>query len=310
MRDYKLYSINLSILFITIICLNNIIKLTTSFKSSPNQLSSLSWNPSLEVPENRLSASGNGHFPLTFGQDRIALVTGASRGIGKKVAETLAQSGVSKILCISKSQKSCEEVADSLKSYGCDAYAYGVDVSDGPSVKKLCDQLIEEHGPIEILVNNAGITKDNLMLRMSHEQWDDVINTNLNSAFYFTSGLLRAMTKKKFGRIINMASVVGITGNVGQANYAAAKAGLIGFTKTLSKEVASRGITVNAVAPGFIRSAMTDKMTDAAKAAALRNIPAGTLGTPDDVSNLVAFLASDQSSYINGKVIPVDGAMT
>nr|AZL94617.1 dehydrogenase/reductase 4 [Nephromyces sp. MMRI] len=148
------------------------------------------------------------------------------------------------------------------------------------------------------------------MLRMSHEQWDDVINTNLNSAFYFTSGLLRAMTKKKFGRIINMASVVGITGNVGQANYAAAKAGLIGFTKTLSKEVASRGITVNAVAPGFIRSAMTDKMTDAAKAAALRNIPAGTLGTPDDVSNLVAFLASDQSSYINGKVIPVDGAMT
>nr|AZL94616.1 dehydrogenase/reductase 4 [Nephromyces sp. MMRI] len=148
------------------------------------------------------------------------------------------------------------------------------------------------------------------MLRMSHEEWEDVIQTNLNSAFYFTSALLRQMIKKKFGRIINMASVVGISGNAGQANYAAAKAGLIGFTKALAKEVASRGITVNAIAPGFIKSDMTDKISDAARAAALQNIPAGTMGTPDDVANLVAFLVSDQSGYINGKTIAVDGAMT
>uniref|UniRef100_A0A3Q8UBP7 3-oxoacyl-[acyl-carrier-protein] reductase n=1 Tax=Nephromyces sp. MMRI TaxID=2496275 RepID=A0A3Q8UBP7_9APIC len=247
--------------------------------------------------------------PFTFGEDRTALVTGAGRGIGKKIAETLAKNGVSKIICLSRSKSSSNNVADSLNSQGFKAAAYALDVSDGKQVKEACEQIIADHGAIDILINNAGITKDNLMLRMSHEDWENVIQTNLNSAFYFTSGLLRQMIKRKFGRIINMASVVGISGNVGQANYAAAKAGLIGFTKSLAKEVASRGITVNAIAPGFIKSDMTDRISEAAKNSALQMIPSGTFGFPEDVANLVAFLVSDQAGYINGKAIPVDGGM-
>uniref|UniRef100_A0A3Q8UC12 3-oxoacyl-[acyl-carrier-protein] reductase n=1 Tax=Nephromyces sp. MMRI TaxID=2496275 RepID=A0A3Q8UC12_9APIC len=300
----NIFLINLSILIL-------LINTSLAFNSN-NRLTfdtSQSYFDSNVINKLKLSNSAK-NFPLTFGESRTALVTGAGRGIGKKIAEALAQGGVSKVICLSRSKKSCGEVADSLNSQGYNAYAYAVDVSDGKGVKETCDQILSEHGPVEILINNAGITKDNLMLRMSHEEWEDVIQTNLNSAFYFTSALLRQMIKKKFGRIINMASVVGISGNAGQANYAAAKAGLIGFTKALAKEVASRGITVNAIAPGFIKSDMTDKISDAARAAALQNIPAGTMGTPDDVANLVAFLVSDQSGYINGKTIAVDGAMT
>ncbi|KAF8821764.1 3-ketoacyl-(acyl-carrier-protein) reductase [Cardiosporidium cionae] len=248
-------------------------------------------------------------FKLTFGDDKVALVTGAGRGIGKQIAETLARGGVGKVLCVSKSPTSCGAVAEGLRNEGYAAYAHPVDVSDSDAVSALCSEIASKYGTVDILVNNAGITKDKLLLAMQPSDWEDVINTNLNSAFYFISPLIRRMIRKKFGRIVNMASVVGISGNVGQANYAAAKAGMIGLTKSLAREVASRGITVNAIAPGFIKSDMTDKMSEQAKAQTLTSIPAGRMGTLEEVANLAAFLASEQAGYINGKVFAIDGAM-
>ncbi|KAF8820797.1 3-ketoacyl-(acyl-carrier-protein) reductase [Cardiosporidium cionae] len=265
--------------------------------------------PSLKRKYQEIRSPLQMSFKLTFGDDRVALVTGAGRGIGKKIAETLAKGGVGKVLCVSKSPTSCGAVAEGLRNEGYEAYAHPVDVSDSVAVSALCSEIVSKYGAVDILVNNAGITKDKLMLAMKASDWEDVINTNLNSAFYFISPIVRRMIRKKFGRIINMASVVGISGNAGQANYAAAKAGLIGLTKSLAREVASRGITVNAIAPGFIKSDMTDKMPEHAKTQTLTTIPAGRLGTLEEVANLAAFLASDQADYINGKVIAIDGAM-
>ncbi|KAL8273440.1 hypothetical protein Esti_002627 [Eimeria stiedai] len=274
-------------------------------------------------------------YPLTFGggargggegEGRVALVTGASRGIGLAIAKTLAKGGVETVLCVARDQAACDAAASEVRGLGAASEGFGVDVSDGGAVGDLCRSLLAKYKHIDILVNNAGITRDNLFLRMKEEEWHDVINTNLNSAFYFTSPILKHMAQRRqgytppkrqsvhenknlFGRIINMSSVVGVGGNIGQANYSASKAGLIGFTKSLAKEYAARNVTVNAIAPGFIKSAMTDRMTDAAKAATLASVPAGRLGTPQEIADLAAFLASDQSAYINGKVIAIDGAM-
>uniref|UniRef100_A0A3Q8UC80 3-oxoacyl-[acyl-carrier-protein] reductase n=1 Tax=Nephromyces sp. MMRI TaxID=2496275 RepID=A0A3Q8UC80_9APIC len=280
---------------------------TASSASSASSGSSTAFSPSFQLTytgsDPSSSASGKPPRPL------VALVTGASRGIGKKVAETLARAGVSEIICVSKSQAACEATSNELKALPCKSSAYSCDVSDGDAVEALMKRIALEHANIDILINNAGITKDVLFMRMSRKDWEDVIKTNLNSAFYFSSAVMRGMMKRKFGRIINMSSVVGVGGNHGQANYAASKAGLIGFTKSLAREVGKLGITVNAVAPGFIISDMTDKMTEEAKAATLNTIPAGRLGLQEEVASLVAYLASDQAAYINGKVIPVDGGM-
>ncbi|CBZ55826.1 3-ketoacyl-(Acyl-carrier-protein) reductase, related [Neospora caninum Liverpool] len=255
-------------------------------------------------------------YKLTFGgpeagetEGRVALVTGASRGIGKAIADTLAEAGVSHLLCVARQQAACDEAAADLRSRGFSASGHAVDVGDGQAVSALCEDLLKQYPHIDILVNNAGITRDNLFIRMSDQEWHDVINTNLNSAFYFSSHIIKRMVKNRFGRIINISSVIGVGGNPGQANYAASKAGMIGLTRTLGKEYANRNITVNAIAPGFIRSAMTDKMPEAAKKQALSQIPANRLGEPKDVAALAAFLASDQAGYITGKVIPVDGGM-
>ncbi|XP_026192144.1 uncharacterized protein LOC34620221 [Cyclospora cayetanensis] len=257
-------------------------------------------------------------YPLTFGggprggaegEGRVAVVTGASRGIGLAIAKTFAKGGVETVVCVARDQAACDTAAAELRSLGADSVGYGVDVADGQAVASLCEELLAKYPRIDILVNNAGITRDGLFIRMKEKDWQDVLNTNLNSAYYFSLPIIRRMTQNRFGRIINMASVVGVGGNAGQANYAASKAGLIGFTKSLAKEYANRGITVNAIAPGFIKSEMTDRMTDAAKAATLASIPAARLGTPQEVADLAAFLASDQAAYINGKVIPIDGGM-
>ncbi|KFH05332.1 3-ketoacyl-(acyl-carrier-protein) reductase [Toxoplasma gondii VAND] len=263
-----------------------------------------------------LSTTSCSAYKLTFGgpeagekDGRVALVTGASRGIGKAIADALAEGGVSHLICVARQQAACDEAAADLRRRGFSASGHAVDVGDGPAVAALCEELLQQYPHIDILVNNAGITRDNLFIRMNEQEWNDVINTNLNSAFYFSSHIIKRMVKNRFGRIINISSVIGVGGNPGQANYAASKAGMIGLTRTLGKEYANRNITVNAIAPGFIRSAMTDKMPEEAKKHAMAQIPANRLGEPKDVAALAAFLASDQAGYITGKVIPVDGGM-
>eukprot|EP00922_Rhytidocystis_sp_ex-Travisia-forbesii_P061821 GHVS01091556.1.p1 GENE.GHVS01091556.1~~GHVS01091556.1.p1 ORF type:complete len:289 (-),score=54.95 GHVS01091556.1:71-937(-) len=218
---------------------------------------------------------------LTFGEGRIGLVTGAGRGIGKAIAKKLAAGGLAHVICISKS--GCEDVVAEIESEGGRASSYAVDVGNSADVAALVSKLLTDHEHIDVLVNNAGITKDNLFLRMTEKEWLDVIDTNLNSVFYFTNPIAKKMIKNKFGRIINMASVVGVGGNAGQANYAASKAAVIGFTRSLAKEVASRNITVNAVAPGFITTQMTKAMSEQAKKFAVSQIPAGRMGTVDEV---------------------------
>lgn len=235
---------------------------------------------------------------------KTALVTGAARGIGRSIAETLVACGAKVAIAdldLASAEKTAEEIGE--------ARGFACDVSDPTAVTMLIQTVEEAFGSLDILVNNAGITKDNLMARMKDEDWDAVMNVNLRSAFVSTRAAQRGMMKRRFGRIINISSVVGIMGNKGQANYAASKAGLIGLTKTAAKELASRGITVNAIAPGFIQTAMTDKLPDEAKAALSAQIPMGRLGEPKDIANAVAFLASDLAAYITGQVLVVDGGM-
>ncbi len=239
---------------------------------------------------------------------KTALVTGAGRGIGKEIAKLLASEGLT-VICVSRTEKTCTATAEEIKAAGGKAHAVAVDVSDREAVYKASEALLAEFGTVDIIVNNAGITRDNLMLRMSDEEWDDVIGTNLSSCFYWTKALLRPMTRNRWGRIINIASVVGLMGNAGQANYGAAKAGMLGFTKSLARELASRNITSNAVAPGFVKSDMTDALGEDVGDFIKQAVPLKRMGEPSEIAHMVAYLASDQAAYITGQVFTVDGGM-
>ncbi len=241
--------------------------------------------------------------------NKVALVTGSGRGIGKTIAMKLAGAGADIVINDIGQASAVESVADEIRAMGRKSLAVVADISSPADVERMVAETIAKLGRIDILVNNAGITRDRLLIRMTDEEWDTVIAVNLKSVFLCTRAVLRHMTNQHSGRIISMASIVGIMGNAGQANYAAAKAGIIGFTKTIAKEAASRGITVNAIAPGFIDTQMTQQLSDAQKDALKQRIPLGTLGTPDDVADAVAFLASDEAGYITGHVLNVDGGM-
>ena len=239
---------------------------------------------------------------------RVALVTGASQGIGRACALKLAQSGATLALA-ARNQEKLKQLAGELEAIGSKPAAFPMDVSDEEQVKSAFKAVLAQFGKIDILVNNAGVTRDGLAMRMSVEDWDTVINTNLRGAFNCTQAIIRAMIKQRTGRIINITSVIGLIGNAGQTNYAASKAGLIGFTKSLARELASRNITVNAIAPGFITTDMTAGLSDEIKKTIQSRIPLGKTGAPEDVASATAFLASAEASYITGQVLCVDGGM-
>lgn len=241
---------------------------------------------------------------------KIALVTGASRGIGRQTALTLASYGATVIVNYNGSKEKAEEVVNTITENGGTASAYGCNVSDYSAVEKMMKDLLIEYGKIDILVNNAGITKDGLLMKMSEEDYDAVLNINLKGTFNCIKHISRQMLKQRSGRIINLSSVVGVYGNGGQVNYSASKAGVIGITKSVAKEIGSRGITVNAVAPGFITTEMTDAMPEDAKKQVTDRIAMNRLGETTDVAELIAFLASDKAAYITGQVICVDGGMS
>ncbi|MEJ8776957.1 3-oxoacyl-[acyl-carrier-protein] reductase [Pseudogracilibacillus sp. ICA-222130] len=242
-------------------------------------------------------------------QGKIALVTGSSRGIGRAIALELAKQGANIAVNYAGSEDKAEEVVQELKALGVEAIKIKANVANEDDVKAMVKEVTKTFGALHILVNNAGITRDNLLMRMKVEDFDDVIETNLKGAFLCTKAVTRQMMKQKEGRIINIASIVGVSGNPGQANYVAAKAGMIGLTKSTAKELASRNILVNAIAPGFITTDMTDVLTEEQKEAMLATIPLEKLGEPEDIANVVTFLASDQSKYITGQTIHVDGGM-
>lgn len=242
-------------------------------------------------------------------KDKVAVVTGASRGLGKAVALEIAGQGATVIINYNGSKEKAEEVKTEIEAAGGRASVKQCNVSDFAQCEAFFKEVVAEHKRVDILVNNAGITKDDLLMKMSEESFDRVIDVNLKGTFNCIRFVARQMLKQRAGRIINMSSVVGILGNTGQANYAASKAGVIGITKSAARELASRGITVNAVAPGFIESDMTDVLSDNVKEKSLTQIPLGHFGKPEDVANTVAFLASEKSGYITGQVIQVDGGM-
>jgi len=245
---------------------------------------------------------------LTMLSDRVAIVTGASRGIGRVIALALAGQGA-KVVASARNAEALEKLTAEIKTQGGEAVAVVGDVALDADANNLINQAVATFGKVDILVNNAGITRDGLLLRMKSEDWDAVLDTNLKGAFLCTRAVAKVMSKQRYGRIINMSSVVGEMGNAGQANYCASKAGLLGLTKSVARELARRNVTVNAVTPGFIVTDMTEDMTDKAREAMTAQIPLGRLGESEDIANAVLFLASDQSSYITGQVLGVNGGM-
>lgn len=249
-------------------------------------------------------------------KNKRAIVTGGTRGIGRAIVKELAKKSCCGVLFsdVAFIYNSCDECADELMEEihdpGIKVFAYKADASSYAQAEATVQEAIDKLGGVDILVNNAGITRDNLLLRMNEKDFDDVINANLKSVFNYTKAVIKPMIAQRYGRIVNIASVVALIGNAGQSNYVASKSGVIGFTKAVAREVASRGITVNAVAPGFIRSAMTDKLNEVQQKKLVQNIPVGRIGTPEDVARVVAFLCSPDADYITGQVISVDGGMT
>jgi 3-oxoacyl-[acyl-carrier protein] reductase len=240
--------------------------------------------------------------------NQVAVVTGAGRGIGQAIALKLAAAGAD-IACVDLKLEFCAETVQKTQALGRKAWPFAANVSDAANVEAVAEQILTATGKVDILVNNAGITKDGLLMRMSEADWDAVLDINLKGTFLFTKAFSRSLLKQRSGRIVNIASVIGLIGNAGQCNYGASKAGVIGFTKSAARELASRGITVNAIAPGFIETAMTAKISPEAREGLLKQIPLGNLGQPEDVANAVLFLASPAARYITGQVLPVDGGM-
>lgn len=242
-------------------------------------------------------------------ENQVAIVTGAGRGIGEAIAQRLAAEGA-RVACVSRSEANSARVAEGINAVQADAArAYAVDVADRKAVAEVVEKIYADFGKVDILVNNAGVTRDGLTMRMSEEDWDIVLDTNLKGAFNFIQGVMRPMIKQRSGRIINIASVAGLMGNTGQANYAASKAGLVGLTKSIARELASRSITANAVAPGFIKTDMTEVLPEAVKNGVVSQIPMGAFGEAEDISAAVAFLASPEARYITGQTLVVDGGM-
>lgn len=240
--------------------------------------------------------------------NQIAVVTGAGRGIGRSIALKFAAEGAD-VVCVSRTAENSEKVAGEIRAQGRKAWAYAVDVSDSAAVSAVGEKILADTGRVDILVNNAGVTKDGLLMRMDEADWDAVLNTNLKGAFSFTKALSRAFLKQRSGRIINVASVIGLIGNAGQCNYSASKAGLIGFTKSVAREFASRGVTVNALAPGFIETDMTAVLNEEMRAELLKRIPLNSFGQAEDIASAALFLASPAARYITGQVLTVDGGM-
>jgi 3-oxoacyl-[acyl-carrier protein] reductase len=240
--------------------------------------------------------------------NQIAVVTGAGRGIGRAIALKFANEGAD-VAVVSRTQENSEKVANEIRALGRKAWAHAVDVADSAAVSAAAEKILAEASKVDILVNNAGVTRDGLLMRMSDADWDSVLNTNLRGAFLVTKAFSRAMLKARTGRIINISSVIGLIGNAGQSNYAASKAGLIGFTQSCAREFAGRGITVNAIAPGFIETDMTAELNEALRAEILKKIPLGTLGQSDDIAAAALYLAGVSGRYVTGQVLTVDGGM-
>ena len=240
--------------------------------------------------------------------NQIAVVTGAGRGIGRAIALKFANEGAD-VVVVSRTVENSEKVANEIAALGRKAWAFAVDVADSTAVSAAAEKILADCGKVDILVNNAGVTRDGLLMRMSDADWDTVLNTNLKGAFFFTKAFSRAFAKQRSGRIINISSVIGLIGNAGQCNYAASKAGLIGFTLSVAKELAGRGITVNAIAPGFIETDMTAELNETLKAEILKKIPMGALGQADDIAGAALYLASPSARYVTGQVLTVDGGM-
>jgi 3-oxoacyl-[acyl-carrier protein] reductase len=240
--------------------------------------------------------------------DQVAVVTGAGRGIGRAIALAFANAGAH-VVSVSRTVENSEKVAGEVRSIGRRAWACAVDVADPKAVAAASERILEDTGRVDILVNNAGVTRDGLLMRMSNEDWDTVLNTNLKGAFSFTKAFTRAFLKQRSGRILNISSIIGLIGNAGQCNYAASKAALIGFTKSAARELGSRGITVNAIAPGFIETDMTAALDDKTRAGLLERIPLNALGKPEDIAQAALFLAGPGGRYVTGQVLTVDGGM-
>jgi len=247
---------------------------------------------------------------MTRENARLALVTGGARGIGRAISKELAGMGFDIAVNYNSSAAAAEELCQELSGLGVRARAFKADVSRADEVAALFKSITDSMGPVQVLVNNAGVTRDNLLMRMKEEEWSAVIAANLNSAFYCTKEAIRGMMKARWGRIVFVSSVVGLIGNAGQANYSASKAGLIGFAKSVAKEYASKGVTSNVVAPGFIETDMTSVLNEQVRSVALAQIPAGRLGSPEDVAKAVGFFVSDGSDYLTGQVLAIDGGMT